>query len=35
MKGLEYYWAISADAEEISKRIETLIDMVFNGLLKK
>lgn len=37
MKGLEYYWAIlsSENLEIISRKVNTMIDMVFNGLLKK
>jgi len=37
MKGLEYYWAIlsSNDIETLNKKVNMMIDMLFNGLLKK
>lgn len=37
MKGLEYYWAIlsSSDVGEITKKVNTMIDMIFNGMLRK
>lgn len=36
MKGLEYYWAIlsSNDIQEITKKVNTMIDIIFNGMLK-
>lgn len=37
MKGLEYYWAIlpSSNIEGITKKVNTMIDMIFNGMLKR
>ncbi len=37
MKGLEYYWAIlsSNDIDALNKKINMMIDLIFNGLLKR
>lgn len=35
MKGLEYYWALEKDPLEIEKRIDTLLKIIFNGILRR
>lgn len=37
MKGLEYYWAIltSDNIELLTQKVNTMIDLIFNGMLKK
>ena len=35
MKGLEYYWAMEQDPSEIEKKIDTLLNVFFNGILRR
>ncbi len=35
MKGLEYYWALEKDPLEIEKKIDTLLEIIFNGILRR
>lgn len=35
IKGLEYPWAIEADSGKLEKNIDTMLGILFNGLLKK
>ena len=35
MKGLEYYWAMETDPLETEKKIDTLLRIFFNGVLKR
>lgn len=35
MKGLEYPWAMAEDIEKIDREIDTLLNVLFHGILKK
>ena len=35
MKGLEYYWAMEQDPLEVEKKIDILLKIFFNGILKR
>lgn len=35
MKGLEYYWALEEDPLKIEKKIDTLLGIIFNGILRR
>ena len=35
MKGLEYYWATEKDMRRLNRNIDTLFDLLFNGIQKR
>ncbi|OPX18160.1 TetR family transcriptional regulator [candidate division WOR-3 bacterium 4484_100] len=35
MKGLEYYWATEKDIRRLNRNIDTLFDLLFNGMQKR
>jgi len=35
MKGLEYYWAMETDRREVEKKIDTSLNIFFNGILRR
>lgn len=35
LKGLEYYWATETDTKQIEMKIDTLLNVLLNGILKK